>query len=237
MQVKILFNSGNIEKNLSIGWGVSFLIGNSVLFDTGEKGEPLLNNAKEMNIDLSQVQDIVISHDHWDHTGGLWDILKQRQDINVYGCSGFSDEFKGKVESSANKLIESCGFMEISKDVYVTGEIQGEYKGKDISEQAVVVDSDKGLTVITGCAHPGIVKILDLVRGRFPDKPFYAVFGGFHLMNKHSRNIHSIMDVFKGLGVKKAGPTHCSGTEAENVFKEEYGNNFLSTKVGEIVCI
>ncbi len=237
MQVKILFNSGSIEESLSIGWGVSFLIGDSVLFDTGEKGPSLLNNTKEMKIDLSLIQDVVISHDHWDHTGGLWDILKQRQDINVYACPGFSNEFKRKVESSNNHLVENRDFMEISKDIYVTGEIRGEYQGGDIFEQAVVVDGDKGLTVITGCAHPGIVKILDLVRKEFPARPFYAVFGGFHLMNQHPRNIHSIIDVFKDLGVKKAGPTHCSGTEAENVFREEYGNNFISTKIGEAVSI
>ncbi len=237
MEVRILFNSAGIEENLSTGWGVSFLIGDSVLFDTGEKGESLLNNTKEMKVDLSLIRDVVISHDHWDHTGGLGDILHGRQDINVYACPGFSDEFKAKVRSGHNRLFESDGFVEVVKGIYLTGEIIGEYKGGDISEQAVVVDSDKGLTVITGCAHPGIVKILDLVRNKFPDRPFYSVFGGFHLMDKHSRNIHSIINVFKELGIKKAGPTHCSGTESENVFKKEYGDSFLTAKAGETIYI
>ncbi len=237
MEIKILFNSANIDDRLSIGWGVSFLIGKSVLFDTGEKGEDLLNNIKEMKVDCSLIKQVVISHDHWDHTGGLKDILKQRTDINVYSCPGFTDEFKGKVKTGKSRLVENSDFMEISENIYVTGEIQGEYKGKDISEQAVVVITDKGLTAITGCAHPGILKILDLVRKKFPDNPFYAVFGGFHLMKKHSRSISAIVEEFRGLGVTKAGPTHCSGTEAENIFKEEYGNNFISMKVGEVLHV
>ena len=237
MQVKTLFNSASVDNDLSIGWGVSFLVGNGVLFDTGEKGESLLNNVNKMKVDLSLIGDVVISHDHWDHTGGLWEILKQRQNINVYACPGFSDIFKKKVESGNNNLIENYDVAEISKGIYVTGEIRGEYKGKHISEQSIVIDGDKGLTVITGCAHPGIINILEFVRTKFPGKPFYAVFGGFHLMDKHLRNIDSIVNVFKELGVKKAGPTHCSGTEAENIFKEEYGNDFMSLRVGEVVHV
>ena len=233
MEIKILFNSAGINEHLSIGWGVSFLIGKSVLFDAGEKGGLLLNNFDQLKVDLSLIEDIIISHDHWDHTGGLWEVLKQKQNVNVYACPGFTDEFKGKVEVSNGCLVENNDFMEISKNVYVTGEIQGEYKGKNISEQAVVIITDKGLTVITGCAHPGILKILDLVQKKFPGKPFHAVFGGFHLMKKHPRSISSIVEAFKELGVEKAGPTHCSGTEAENIFGKEYGDNFLSTKIGE----
>ena len=237
MEIKILFNSIAISDELSTGWGVSFLIGRNVLFDTGEKGKYLCNNIERMKINLSSVDNIVISHDHWDHTGGLWDILKQREDVNVYACPGFNDEFKRKVRLGDNYLIENDNFAKINENIYVTGEIIGEYKGRDISEQAVVVDTDKGLTVMTGCAHPGIIKIVDLVRSQFPEKPFYAVFGGFHLMNKHPRNIHSIINKFRDFGVRKVGPTHCSGSEAENIFKEEYGDSFLSMKVGEIFCV
>ena len=120
MQVKILFNSTSVDKHLSTGWGLSFLIGNSILFDTGEKGEYLLNNIDQIKVDLPLIEDVIISHDHWDHTGGLWDILKQRQDINVYACPGFSDEFKRKVEVSNNRLVENYEFMEIAKNVFVS---------------------------------------------------------------------------------------------------------------------
>lgn len=237
MRIKVLFNSNGLNEEFSIGWGVSFLIGEDVLFDAGEKGEGLLNNMTRMGVDVGLIKNIVISHDHWDHTGGLWDILRQRQDMRVFACPGFSAEFKQKVRLTGNHLIEQEGFAQISGNVYTTGEIFGEYKGEDISEQALVVDTRKGLTVITGCAHPGIVVVMDRVREQFSGKLFYAVLGGFHLMNKHPRNMHAILNMFKDFGVQRAGPTHCSGVETEEVFKKKYGKNFITMKVGEVVDI
>jgi len=233
MNVKILFNGSSLQDGLSVGWGVSFLIDNRILFDTGEKGYLLANNIKKLEINLSDIENIVISHDHWDHTGGLWDILKKKSNVRVYGCAGFSDEFKSKVKSGKGQLIEVNDFTKISKDVYITGEIKGEYKNKDISEQAMILDTKMGLTVITGCAHPGILEILYKVKKKFSDKQFYCAFGGFHLMNKQPRNIDSLVTEFQKIGITKVGPTHCSGTEAENIFRETYKNNFLTMKVGE----
>ena len=237
MEIKILFNSSSNSEGLSVGWGLSFLIDNRIIFDTGEKGNLLANNINKLEVDLSLIEAVVISHDHWDHTGGLWEILKQRPNINVYGCSGFSDEFKNKVKSANGQLIENSGFLEISENVYTTEEIKGEYKNKDISEQAIVVNTGKGLTVITGCAHPGILQILDIVRKKFPEKKIYAVFGGFHLMGKELRNINFLVEAVKNLKVEKVGPTHCSGTEAENIFRNSYKDDFLAMKIGETVIV
>ena len=78
---------------------------------------------------------------------------------------------------------------------------------------------------------------IDRIRVQFPQKPFYAVFGGFHLMNKHPRNIQAILNAFKDLGVQKAGPTHCSGNEAEEIFRKNYGKDFLAMKAGELIDI
>ena len=76
MKIKVLFNSKSAYISLRSGWGLSMLIGNNILFDTGESGAFLLHNMKELNIDLSAIDAVVISHEHWDHTGGLWDVLK-----------------------------------------------------------------------------------------------------------------------------------------------------------------
>ena len=133
MEVKILFNSTSKNDNLSEGWGLSLLIDNWIIFDTGEKEDYLENNMNKLEVNFSSIKTVVISHDHWDHTGGLWAILEQRKNINVFACPGFSYEFKKKVVSNNGNLIENTDFMEISKDIFVTGEIKGEYKNKDIS--------------------------------------------------------------------------------------------------------
>ena len=77
MQIKILFDSVALNNSFSTGWGISYLIDNKILFDTGEKSSALLKNIENMNVDISGLSTVVISHDHWDHQGGLWGILKE----------------------------------------------------------------------------------------------------------------------------------------------------------------
>jgi len=233
MQIKILFDKDALDKKIRVGWGVSFLIDDKILFDTGEKGEWLLENMCSLGIDINRIEVVVISHDHWDHWGGLWDLLIQRAGLKVYACSGFGKGFKEKVEKSKGELIEAERFKEIAPSIYTTGEIPGAYHGKYIAEQAMVLKTNNGLTVITGCAHPGILKILEKVKAKFSDKSIYFVLGGFHLMEQDRRAIEIIAENFKKMGIKKVGPTHCSGDEAREIFKKIYQDSFVDIKTGQ----
>ncbi len=237
MEIKILFNSSSEDEELSVGWGLSFLIDKRIMFDTGEKGDLLNNNINKLKVDLSLIEAAVISHDHWDHTGGLWEILKQRPNIKVYGCPGFNLEFKHKVSEFPSKLIDADNFTLIAPRIYSTGEIIGTYKGKNISEQTLIIKTDKGFSLITGCAHPGIIKILERAKTQLSINKFYAVLGGFHLKDHSAKDIEKIVKRFAELKVKRVGATHCSGTVAENIFKEKFRDNFLDMKVGQVVTV
>ena len=103
MQVKILFDKIAINNNLHTGWGISYSIDNRILFDTGENGKFLIDNMKQFGLSIDSLESIAISHDHWDHTGGLWEVLK-RKTFKVYGCKNFSSEFKKRVEDFGSKL-------------------------------------------------------------------------------------------------------------------------------------
>jgi len=232
MKIKILFDKDAEKRKLHSGWGVSFLVDNRVLFDTGENGKWLIKNMGLCKVDIDRIQAVVISHDHWDHQGGLWELLKRRKNIRVYACPNFSAEFKNKVKKLKGRLIKKKKPAEILKDIYITGEIAGEYKGEYMPEQALVIKTAKGISVITGCAHPGIIKILNNVKNNFSKENFYAVIGGFHLMNKDEHLIEIIVDRFKKMGVKKPGATHCSGTIAKEIFKRNYKKDFLQIRVG-----
>lgn len=233
MKIKVLFDKLAINNNLFTGWGVSFLINDEVLFDTGEKGEWLVKNMKNLRVDLKRIKAVVISHDHWDHTGGLQAILSLNPRIEVYSCPNFSKEFKEKIKISRGELKESSKFLEISRDIFVTGEIPGAYRGKYMPEQAVVLKTKNGVTIITGCAHPGILKIIEKAKAKFLDDDIYAVFGGFHLKESDKRAVEIAVERFREFGVINAGPTHCSGEIAEELFKKEYGNNFMEISVGK----
>jgi len=232
MRVRILFDKIAEVKKLHTGWGVSFLVDNKILFDTGENGSWLMENMKILKVDIDNIETVVISHDHWDHTGGLWELLKKRKGLTVYGCPNFSVEFKDKVKKLKGKLKETKKITEISKDIFVTGEIAGEYKGEYMPEQALATRTGKGLTIITGCSHPGIIKIIEKVKKDFSNEKISLVFGGFHLMDKDKRIIEVIVEIFKKMKIKKAGPTHCSGKTAEETFKDKYGKDFISVRTG-----
>ncbi len=237
MKVQILYDKDSIARNLRVGWGLSLLIDDRIIFDTGESGRWLLGNMKKLQVDMERINTVVISHDHWDHTGGLWNLLKNKEGLKVYACPGFSEGFKKKVRKLKGELIEVDGFTEIEKDIFITGEIAGEYKRKYIGEQAVVIKKGEKLTIITGCSHPGIVKIINKVRENFPGMEVNMVFGGFHLLDKKIEEIRSTAEEFIKLGVKSVGPTHCTGDDAEMVFKELYKDNFISIKVGLVLDI
>ena len=232
MKVGILFDKDAMTRNLRIGWGVSFLIDEVVLFDTGENGRWLLENMGNLKVNIDKIMTVVISHDHWDHTGGLWELLENREGLKVYACPNFSLSFKRKVERLKGKLIETERVTEIVENIFVTGEITGEYKGEYMPEQALIIRTEKGLTIVTGCSHPGIIKIVGQVKKDFPNMKIYLVFGGFHLIDKGRREVRFIAEKLKEMGIEKVGPTHCTGYDAQLIFREVYKDDFIFIKTG-----
>jgi len=233
MRIKVIYDKSGLGENLHVGWGVSFLIDDKILFDTGEKGEWLLENMRALEVDINKIEAVVISHDHWDHWGGLWDLLQQRKGMRVYICPHFGREFKDKALALGADLIEMEKLTGIIQNVFSTGEIPGAYKGKYMAEQALVLKTKNGLTIITGCAHPGILKMVEKVQAKFPDEPIYLVLGGFHLMESDKRAVEIVAENFKKMNIIKSGPTHCSGDMAENIFKRYYERNFVPIKAGQ----
>ena len=235
MKIKVLFDKDTLKNNLRTGWGVSFLVDGKILFDTGEKGEWLLENMRILGVDINEIEAVVISHDHWDHWGGLWDLLKCKKGMRVYICPNFSREFKDKANKLGANVIEAEKLTQILPNIFSTGEITGAYHGTSMPEQAVLLKTANGITVITGCAHPGILKIVEKAKIKFPHEPVYLVLGGFHLMESDNRTTEIVVEGFKKMGIKKVGPTHCTGRTATELFKKEYKDNFVEVKVGKII--
>jgi 7,8-dihydropterin-6-yl-methyl-4-(beta-D-ribofuranosyl)aminobenzene 5'-phosphate synthase len=234
MKIKIIFDNNVMDDRFRAGWGLSVLVDEKVLFDTGEDAESLLYNMKEMGVKLDELDAVVISHDHWDHTGGLREVLKRRKGIKVYACPGFSEEFKKSVRELGGDLIEPCDFVEIRRSVYVTGVIRGDYKTQPIEEQALAVKTPKGITVVTGCAHPGVVMIVEKVKEEFAEEKVYCVFGGFHLKDKRKDEIDAVVRKLEALGVENVGPAHCSGAGAANIFRKKFKTNYIPIAAGKI---
>ncbi len=236
MQIKILFEKKRPNQNLCTGWGMSFLVDNTILFDTAEDGKMLLNNMQQLAVDIDKLNMVVISHEHWDHTGGLWELLRIKR-LRVYGCLNFSKEFRQRVKNLNSEFIGIDKFTAIRNDIYLTGEISIVYKNAEVLEQALLVKTANGISVLTGCSHPGIINILNVVKSQFPMERLYLVMGGFHLNEQDSRLIRDIVEETKRLGVCRIGPTHCTGPEAEEVFRSVYKDNFIPIQIGQIIEI
>lgn len=236
MEIKILFDNKKLDRTFLAGWGVSYLIGGTVLFDTGEAGGCLFNNMKQMNVEIDHIESIIISHDHFDHAGGLWDVLERKPGIDLYVCAGSSHDFKNKARSYQCNLVEITSFRKLRDKIYTTGQIDGRYGRGSITEQSLVLETRSGLTVITGCAHPGIVTIVEHVRKHI-QKDIYLVMGGLHLIDTPVRKLIDINNRLRELGVQRIGPAHCSGEDAENIFKNSYKKNYIDIMVGRTINV
>ncbi len=219
---------------LRTGWGFSCWVelGNeTILFDTGGDSGTLLSNMERLGKDLKAVDKIVLSHIHGDHTGGLGGVLEKNPDVKVYVLRSFPDSFKNDVKSYGSEVIEVGGPVKISESAMTTGEL-----GSAIKEQSLVISTEKGLVVITGCAHPGIVNILREVKN-LSKEDIYLVVGGFHLSGETDLELGNIIKSFRELGVKKVSPSHCSGDRTKELFREEYGDDFIENGAGKVIGI
>jgi 7,8-dihydropterin-6-yl-methyl-4-(beta-D-ribofuranosyl)aminobenzene 5'-phosphate synthase len=168
MKITIVYDNEAKKAGLRTGWGFSAYIEGQdappLLFDTGADSPTLLHNMKELNIDPGTIETIVISHAHADHTGGLSEILKINATAQLFLPGSSKAAFPGR------KVTMVEGSMEICANIFSTGELEG-------MEQSLAIKTDKGIFVVTGCAHPAMKSILAAASkfGRV-----YGVVGGLH---------------------------------------------------------
>ncbi len=234
MDLHILFDKDSESSIFRAGWGVAFFL-DGVLFDTGEDGPNLISNLEKKGITLSSIAAVVLSHRHWDHIGGLWHLLNIKKGLKVYGFSGFPGQFKDKVTGLGGKFIETEGFTRVKGEVYTTGPVEGLYKSEKIQEQALIARLKEGLVIAVGCAHPGIIKMVEKVKGLFPSENIYLLIGGFHLMDKEKREIRLVAQTLRNLGVKNIGPAHCTGYEAGQILKEVFKERCIEVRAGKTI--
>ena len=233
MEITIVFDNNPSEQGLVTEWGFSAVISGAektILFDTGGS-DILLSNMDKLNIRPESLDVVVLSHKHPDHTGGLMSLLGRSGNLSVYVPVSFGKELKDRIRSFGVTVVEVGEPMEVCQDVYSTGQI-----GTLIKEQSLVIRSEKGVVVIVGCAHPGIVKIVRAAKDLVRDKVLLVV-GGFHLEWISKSRIEKIISAFERMGVRYVAPTHCSGEKARGLFCEWLGGNYIHAGVGKTIRV
>jgi 7,8-dihydropterin-6-yl-methyl-4-(beta-D-ribofuranosyl)aminobenzene 5'-phosphate synthase len=229
LRITVVYDNNPYKAGLPTSWGFACVIRGTektVLFDTGGNSAVLLNNMQQFGIDPKEIDVVVLSHIHGDHVGGLKGFLRENKNVVVYLPETFPMKFKETLRDSGINIAAVNAPTSICKGVYSTGIL-----GTWIKEQSLIVSTDRGLIVITGCAHPGIVKILKSAKELIEDKILF-VTGGFHLGGMSEPQLREIINDFRKLGVKHVGPCHCSGDLARRMFKQEYGDGYMNVGVG-----
>ena len=239
--------------------------GEPLLFDTGQ-GLTLLHNARRMNKDLSLVKQVVISHGHYDHAGGLKSLLEECGPKLVYGHpSIFKPRFRVKDTGESYSIgmpasredLEVAGatfdlsqqFRAIAPGVYLTGEIprvtdfevgdQGLYcdcngheSDNTPDDQSLLMETEKGLVLILGCCHAGLINTLEHVASMTGRRDIYAVIGGTHLGFCGQEQLGSTIAALRDMGIKKLAASHCTGFAASARLLREFPKEFQVAMVG-----
>lgn len=271
----LIENTGGEHKSLHTQHGVSFIIrhrDSAVLFDTGQDGE-FISNAEILNIDLDDVQHVVLSHGHYDHTNGFPHFVEQKgTDFTLWT---HPDLFTPKYATDGGSAVTYLGtsfdtdwllahdvthrpvvrrVTEIATELFVVTdfekhndfEIENErfvipcgdsgWKVDDFHDEvAVVVRTSKGLVVVVGCSHPGIMNMLSTIRSEFED-PILGVLGGTHLVEAHGKRLDAALAFLTEEEFKVLGLNHCTGGEAMDIL-DERSDRFYRNSTGTTLVV
>jgi len=256
MKLTVLVDN-HAKGKLQAEWGLSMLLETGegkTLFDFGSS-DLYLKNAVNMGVDLKDVKRCVLSHGHWDHGTGLafWDnggelichpeAFSERYRKNkVLGLPFSKDEIASKM--SVKMSVEP---LEIEKNVFYLGEIprRTDFESKytpfskaDGTDDFVMDDTglamvtEKGLTVLSGCAHSGICNMVERAREVTGISNVHAVLGGFHLKGNGERTLKTI-EYLKDIGPDYISTSHCTDFEALAAFYETFGS--IPFGVGDVI--
>lgn len=228
LTITIVYDNTSVNPELKEDWGFSCHLqykGTIVLFDTGANEDILVNNLHACHLNPSTIQTVFLSHNHFDHAGGVLALLSGRP-VPCFMPITAQHSLGPKILSKGGSPIYVSDKTQIAPNFWSTGQMKG-----NISEQALVIEKENELILITGCAHPGIVTIVEKVIHDFGRAPTWVI-GGFHFYKTSRKEVEQHTHRLKEFGVVHIAPCHCTGKESIERIKEVWGEGFEAPSVG-----
>lgn len=261
--------------------GVSFLIKartknveKKILFDVGQSAKPILHNMEILKLDPNDIDMIFLSHNHYDHTGGLFEILSAigKKNVSIFAHTDIlrttvvkdSDLRNVGLPENTKKKAEELGGVwrfireptELMEGVVALGEIPFDerivferdiplelynvidgrlVKDLILDDMAVSINTLRGIVVISGCSHAGIIGIIKKAMKLTGNNNVKAVIGGFHLIDAKHDKIVQVSENLKKMKIEHVYAGHCTGLKAESVLLNDFGNKFVKLHSGAII--
>ncbi|MFO8010076.1 MAG: MBL fold metallo-hydrolase [Dehalococcoidia bacterium] len=274
MEIRVTTLSENTANPAVLAeWGLSVLIelnGSMFLLDTGQ-GISAAHNAQLLGIDLARVNKLILSHGHYDHTGGLVSVLAQTGEIEIiahpdmwdlkYAVYGEIQRYIGipfhreELEGMGAKFQLTREPLWLTDLMVTSGEIpmENDYERIDagmyvkdngsftpdqlMDDLALGIKSEKGLIVILGCGHRGMINTIRHMQNITGEEKVYCVLGGTHLISADEERLVRTTADLREIGVEKIGVSHCTGFNASCWLAGEFPDRFFLNNSGTVLTL
>jgi 7,8-dihydropterin-6-yl-methyl-4-(beta-D-ribofuranosyl)aminobenzene 5'-phosphate synthase len=268
-RITILYDAFGKRAGLTRDWGFAALVeyqGTRILFDTGNDAAIFEHNIRALGVDLRQLDFVVVSHRHGDHTSGLNYLLRVNPNVRIYapreGFGVFGNAVPYRFVRRDTALPPEARYFggalpdtlasgspwpranfvlidsttRIAPGVALVSTISDRPGTLELRELSLVLETPDGTVVLVGCSHPGIERIMAAVKAVAPHP--HLLVGGLHLVTTADSEIDRVADSLRNqFGLDLIAPGHCTGEPGFSAFHRRFGKAYLYAGLGERLSI